>query len=238
MDLIQNNAPIFINGLLETFQLSIVTLFFATIISLLFGVLSVTRYRILKIISICYVELFRDIPLLVNVFFVYFGAPLIGIPLEPFAAATVSFSLWGGANGAEIVRSGFNSVSNHQKASAKALGLKSWEIFWYVIGPQALVPIIPPFTGLFSLLIQATALCSMVGGMEFFRTAQIVVERTTINTGHSPAFAIYGFVLIVYFIICASLAALTKRLEKWLAERQDRRGAGVPAVDRMAQESV
>jgi len=238
MDLIQNNAPIFINGLLETFQLSVVILFFAIVLSLFFGVLSVTRYRIFKIISICYVELFRDIPLLVNVFFVYFGAPLIGIPLGPFAAATISLSLWGGANGAEIVRSGFNSVSNHQKASAKALGLKPWEIFWYVIGPQALIPIIPPFTGLFSLLIQATALSSMVGEMEFFRMAQIVVESTTINTGYSPAFIVYGFVLIVYFVICASLAALTKRLERWLSERQDRRGAGLPAVERLAQESV
>lgn len=238
MDLIQNNLPIFINGLLETFQLSIVTLFFATIISILFGVLSVARYRVFRIVSLCYVEFFRDIPLLVNVFFVYFGAPLIGIPLEPFSAATVSFSLWGGANGAEIVRSGINSVSNHQKASAKALGLKPWQIFWYVIGPQALMPIIPPFTGLFSLLIQGTALCSMVGGREFFRTAQIVVERTTITTGHSPAFLVYGFVLMVYFVICATLAALTKWLERWLSGRQNRRGASLPTVERMAQESV
>jgi len=238
MELIVKNIPIFLIGLTNTFQLAVMTLFFATIVSAIIGIMSVTRYRSLKIVAIVYVEFFRDIPLLVNVLFVYFGAPLIGISLDPFAAATVSFSLWGGANGAEIVRGGFNAVPRHQTASAKALGLKPWEIFWFVLGPQALLPIIPPFTGLFSLLIQATALASMVGAMEFFRTAQIVVERTTLQVGSSPAFLVYGFVLIVYFIVCASLAALTKRLEARLSERGGRRVGRVPTIDRRAEESI
>jgi len=238
MDLIVKNMPIFVIGLTHTFQLAAMTLFFATIVSVIIGVMSVTRFRTLKILAVIYVEFFRDIPLLVNVLFVYFGAPLIGIPLDPFSAAVVSFSFWGGANGAEIVRGGFSAVPKHQAASAKALGLKPWEIFWYILGPQALLPIIPPFTGLFSLLIQATALASMVGAMEFFRTAQIVVERTTLQTGTSPAFLVYGFVLIIYFVICASLAALTKRLEARLSERRGRRVGRAPIIDRRAEESI
>ena len=238
MDLILNNSTFFLMGLAKTFQLAVTTLFFATIFSVFFGIMSVTRYKVLNVVALVYVELFRDIPLLVNVLFVYFGAPLIGIPLDPFAAATVSFSLWGGANGAEIVRGGFSAVSRHQRVSAVALGLKPWEIFWFVLGPQALLPIIPPFTGLFGLLIQATSLASMVGAMEFFRTSQIIVERTTLMEGHSPAFLIYGFVLVIYFIICASLAAMTRKLERRLSDRRSRVGSGVPTLDQRAEESI
>lgn len=238
MDLLLKNAHFFLNGILQTFKLAGTTLFFATIISVIFGTMAATRYRVLHVVSRVYVEFFRDIPLLVNVLFVYFGAPLIGISLSPFAAATVSFSVWGGANGAEIVRGGLNSVSRHQHMSAMALGLKPWEKFWYIIGPQALLPILPPFTGLFSLLIQATSLASMVGAMEFFRRAQIVVERTTLREGYSPAFLVYGFVLLIYFVICASLAFLTKRLEKKLTLRWSSRSAAAPVIDLRVEESI
>ncbi|WP_274426901.1 amino acid ABC transporter permease [Chelativorans sp. YIM 93263] len=238
MQLIIENFPLLLTGLWHTLQLAIVTLLGSTVISVAFGLMGVARSGVLRATSMAYVEFFRDIPLIVNVLFVYFGAPLIGISLDPFGAATISFSLWGGANGAEIVRSGFNSVPLHQERSAVALGLKPWEVMWYVLAPQALLPIIPPFTGLFSLLIQATSLASMVGAMEFFRTSQIIVERTTMMTGYSPAFLVYGFVLLVYFVICASLSALTKRLETSLSERQSRRGGRKAAIPQAANESI
>jgi len=238
MDIILNNLPLLWTGLLRTLELAVVTLVGSTVISVIFGLAGVARSRVLRLVSMAYVEFFRDIPLIVNVLFVYFGAPLIGVSLDPFGAATISFSLWGGANGAEIVRSGFNAVPRHQEQSAMALGLKPWEIMWYVLAPQALLPIIPPFTGLFSLLIQATSLASMVGAMEFFRSAQIIVERTTMMTGFSPAFMVYGFVLLVYFVICASLSALTKLLEKRLSERQTRRRGTAAPIPQPAQESI
>lgn len=238
MDLITDNLPLFLNGLIATVKLAVLTLLFGTLISAVVGIMRIARSRLLRIVSLAYVEFFRDIPLIVNVLFVFFGAPLVGIPLDPFSAAVVSFSLWGGANGAEIVRGAFGAVPRHQTQSALALGLKPWEIYWYVLGPQALLPMIPPFTGLFSLLIQATSLASLVGAMEFFRTAQIVVERTTLSSGHSPAFLLYAFVLLVYFVVCASLSALTKRLEQRLAERQSRRGLPPAKIMKKMEESI
>lgn len=219
MQLILANGWIFLEGLRQTFQLAVATLLCATVVSVLIGVLSVTRFAWARLLALCYVEFFRDIPLLVNMLFVYFGAPLIGVPLSPFAASLISLTLWGGANGAEIVRGGINAVPQHQTASAVALGLKPWEIFRYVILPQALLPILPPFTGLFANLIQATTLASLVGVTEFFRIGGIIVERTTLQEGHSPAFVIYGFVLVVYFVICSALTALSRRLERNLQRR-------------------
>jgi polar amino acid transport system permease protein len=236
MELIAANAPLFLRGLAATFALAVVTLVASTVISAIFGLMSISRWRPLRLISRAFVEVFRGMPLVVNLLFVYFGAPLVGLALEPFAAAVVGLSSWGGANGAEIVRGGFNAVPRHQTESATALGLAGWQILVFVLAPQVLLPIIPAFTGLFSVLIQATSLASLIGALEFLRTAQVVVERTTLMTGDSPAFLIYAFVLAVYFVICAALAALTRRLEKRLANRTER--GAMPRLAQQAAESI
>jgi len=221
-------------GLWFTLRLAVATLLLAGVVAIAVGLMSVSRLRLLRVLALCYVEFWRDIPLLVNVLFVYFGAPLIGIALSPYTAALVSLSLWGGANGAEIVRGGINSVPAHQSLSATALGMKRWEIYRYVILPQALMPILPPITGLFSSLIQATSLASLVGVTEFFRIGQIIVERTTMQEGQSPAFLVFGFVLVVYFVICSCLSQLSRRFERRLAAR----GTRVIAQSRSLRESV
>jgi polar amino acid transport system permease protein len=235
MTLLAANLPLFLDGFATTLRLAATTLLVSTVLALALGLMSLARSRWLRWAAITFVEVFRAIPLIVNLLFVYFGAPLLGVGLAPFAASVVSFSTWGGANGAEIVRGGFRAVPAHQRESALALGLKPWQVLLLVTAPQVLPPILPPFTGLFSVLVQATSLASLVGALEFFRTAQIVVERTTLQTGYSPAFAVYGFVLLAYFVVCYALAALARRLERRLAERG---GGGLPRVAQPAAESL
>lgn len=234
MQLIADNLGFMLAGLMFTLRLAVATLACAAVVSVAVGLMSVAHARALRVAALCYVEFWRDIPLLVNLLFVYFGAPLIGIALSPFAAALLSLSLWGGANGAEIVRAGINSVPPHQAASATALGMRRWQIYRLVILPQALMPILPPMTGLFSSLIQATSLASLVGVTEFFRIGQIVVERTTMQEGESPAFLVYGFVLLGYFVVCSCLSQLSRLLERRLAAR----GTRAIATNRSLRESV
>ncbi|MGE0751199.1 MAG: amino acid ABC transporter permease [Variibacter sp.] len=238
MHLLIEAMPLFLQGLGNTFKLALVTLFLSTIVAVIFGLMSISRFALVRWAARAFVEFFRAIPLIVNLLFVYFGAPLVGVPLDPFAAAMIGLASWGGANGAEIVRGGFNAVSKHQRESALALGLRGWEILVFVLAPQVLLPIIPPFTGLFSVLVQATSLASLIGTLEFLRSAQIVVERTTLMTGFSPAFLIYGFVLIVYFVICFSLAGLTRQLERYLAERTSRSGLKMQHLAQQTAESI
>ncbi len=85
MQLLLDNLGLFLSGLGWTFRLAVATLLIATVISAIVGTLSVTRSRVVRLIAIVYVEVFRDIPLLVNTLFVYFGAPLLGVPLDPFS---------------------------------------------------------------------------------------------------------------------------------------------------------
>jgi polar amino acid transport system permease protein len=221
--LIAENAGLFLLGLKATLELALATLACASVVSVLVGLMSVSRFASLRLSALCYVEFWRD-----------FGAPLIGLPLQPFAAALLSLTLWGGANGAEIVRGGINSVGRHQFTSATALGLKRWEIYRYIVLPQALMPILPPMTGLFTTLVQATSIASLVGVNEFFRINQIVVERTTMQSGYSPAFLVYGFALIVYFLVCSVLTRLSHRLEVHL----QRTGTSAVAPARGFRESA
>lgn len=227
MDLLIRNLPFILQGLQMTLALALATLFFSTVISFALGTLATLRFGWLRLLVRFYVELFRDIPLIVNIFFVFFVAPLLGLDLAPFAAVTVGLSLWGGANGIEIVRGGFNAVPRHQWQSAAALGLKTWEIYLFVTGPQALKAILPPFVGLLTLLVQATSLGALVGVTEFFKVGQIIVERTTTMEGWNPAFIVYAAVLLTYFVICSGLTWFGRWLERRLKrdQRQPKPGA-------------
>ena len=234
MALLLDNLGFFLSGLESTIRLALMTLVCAIVVSLLIGLMSVSQWRGLRGAALCYVEFWRDIPLLVNLLFIYFGAPLVGVPLKPFTAALLSLTLWGGANGAEIVRGGINAIGRHQFVSATALGLKRWEIYRYVVLPQALMPILPPMTGLCTTLVQATSLASLVGVNEFFRITQIVVERTTMQSGYSPAFLVYAFALVVYFAICSALT----RLSRYFEQRLQKTGTSAIAAPRGFKESA
>ena len=213
MDLLVQSLPFLTKGLLVTLELAFATLACASVISLALGTFGSIENKTCHFVYRCYVEFFRDIPLIVNVLFVFFAAPLLGLSLDPFLSTVVSLSLWGGANGAEIVRAGIASVPRALKEAGLALGLRTWQVFVFIIAPQAIRPIIPAFAGLMTLLVQATSLGALVGSPELLRSAQIVIERTTISTGESPAFLIYGSVLIAYFVICTALTLLTRKLE-------------------------
>ncbi|QDD87844.1 amino acid ABC transporter permease [Pseudomonas oryzihabitans] len=216
MSFFLENWNFVVKGLLMTLQLALVVLLFTTLVSAVFGVLATLPQRWLGWLIHGYVELFRSIPLIVNVFFIFFGAPLLGLDLSPFAAVTTGLTLWGSANGIEIVRGGLQAVPRHQWKSAWALGLPRWRIYLHIVGPQSLKAILPAYTGLLTLLVQATSLGALVGVGEFLKTGQTLIERTTMMTGASPAFTVYGTVLLVYFVICSLLSWLSRYLERRL----------------------
>jgi polar amino acid transport system permease protein len=216
MNFLIENWAFVSKGLWMTVRLALVVLLFTTIISTLLGVLATVKNRFLWWTIHAYVELFRSIPLIVNVFFIFFGAPMFGLDLSPFAAVTTGLTLWGSANGIEIVRGGLESVSRHQWKSAWALGLRPWQVYLYVIAPQSMRAILPAYTGLLTMLVQATSLGALVGVSEFLKVGQIIIERETVMTGVSPAFTVYGMVLLVYFIICSLLSWFSRYLERRL----------------------
>jgi polar amino acid transport system permease protein len=217
MSLIAENLPLFLIGLKATLSLAAVTLLAASVLGVALGTLATLRSRPLRWLVAFYVETFRDIPLIVTIFAIFFGAPFLGVPLQPFPAVALGLSLWGGANGAEIVRGGIQAVSAGQREAAAALGLRTWQAYLLVLWPQALRAVLPAYTGLLALIVQSTSLGALVGVTEFLKAGSLVIERSTVMLGINPAFQIYGFVLLVYFAICSLLTFLSRRLERRLA---------------------
>lgn len=214
MSLLYSNFVFFALGLGFTLALALVTLICSTAIGVVLGGVATLPHPIPRALVRGYVNVLRGIPLIVNVLFVYFVAPMFGLALNSFSAAALSLSLWGGANCTEIVRAGLMGVPEGQREAARALALPPLIGFRKIILPQALRPIIPAMAGMFTLLVQSTALASLVGVPELFRNAGIVVERAVIEQGRSPAFLVYGAVLLTYFVVCSFLTRMTRRLER------------------------
>lgn len=222
MDLLIANLPFIGKGLLMTLSLALLSLVFATLVACIMGLVAVAGSAPVRWTARGLTELFRGVPLIVNVFFVFFGMPIFGLELTPFVAIVISLTLWGGANGAEIVRGGLRGVPAHQLNSALVLGLKSWEVLLLIQVPQAVRSILPAYIGLATQIVQATSLGALIGVTEFLKVGQGIVERVTVMEGWNPAFGIYSGVLLVYFLICSVLSAWGRRLERNAAHGRSR----------------
>lgn len=233
MSLILENLPLFLIGLRATLILAVVTLAASTVIGVAFGVMATLPSRAVRILVALYVETLRDIPLIVTIFAIFFGAPFAGFPLEPLPAVAIGLSLWGGANGAEIVRGGILSVPAGQAEAATALGLRRWQVYAKILLPQALRAVLPAYTGLLALIVQSTSLGALVGVTEFLKSGSLVIERSTVMQGINPSFTIYGFVLLVYFLICSALSLAARRLDRRLSAGATRPAVNVPDASRI-----
>lgn len=214
-----------LQGLLNTLLLSSVMIIGGTFFAVIFaaGLSARTGWVRLPIYGL--VECLRDIPLMVTVLMVYFVLPHAGLSLDAFWSSALSVSVWGGANGAHIIRAGLASVPAGQKEAALSSGLRGWKGLALVIIPQAMPIILPPYVSLITSLMQASSLGAVLGVNELLRSAQILIEQTTIARGGSPAYLIYGSILVVYFALCWTISALGARLERYFAKPYQRNNA-------------
>jgi polar amino acid transport system permease protein len=203
-----------LNGLINTLVLSLAMIVGGTLLAIVFAAGLAVRAPWLSRPIYLAVECLRDIPLMVTVLLVYFVLPNIGISLNPFWSSALSVSVWGGANGAHIIRGGLASVPNGQRETAQAFRLGGWKGLFLVIVPQAMPVILPPYISLVTGLVQASSLGAVLGVNELLRSAQILIEQTTMSRGGSPAYLVYGSILVVYFGLCWSISAVGRRLER------------------------
>jgi polar amino acid transport system permease protein len=206
------------SGLINTLLLSLVMIMGGTLFAIVFaGGLSLPSPWLSRPIYLL-VECLRDIPLMVTVLLVYFVLPNIGISLNPFWSSALSVSVWGGANGAHIIRAGLTSVPKGQRETVQAFGLGGWKGLVLVIIPQAMPVILPPYVSLVTGLVQASSLGAVLGVNELLRSAQVLIEQTTISRGGSPAYLVYGAILVVYFVLCWTISIVGRRLERHFAK--------------------
>src|SRR4029078_1802683 len=146
-----------------------------------------------------YIALLQGTPLLLQLFLVFFGLPLLGIDVSPLLAAGGALTLYAGAFLAEIWRGCIDAIPRGQWDASASLGMNFITQMSYVILPQSLKIAVPPTVGFLVQLLKSTALASIVGFNELTRTGQILANATF------QPFLIYGLVAVIYFIMCYPL---------------------------------
>ena len=201
-----------LKGLKTTLYLCLSSMILGAFIGLIIGIMRTSRFSVIKYLSWFYVYIIRGTPLLMQLFLVYYGLPiLIGYSPPAFATALVGLSLYAGAYLGEIVKAGIQAVDNGQTEAAVALGMTRSQTFVHIVFPQALKVIIPVATGFFIALIKDSSLVSAIGFMELTRSSKLVIARTF------QPFTIYLIIAIVYFIICYGLSKLSSYVERRLS---------------------
>lgn len=202
----------------RTLLLTLLSLFFACIIGLIFGMLGVVKNRVCNILSQIFVDVIRGVPMIVLAFFVYFGVPyffntIIGgmnVSLTALQAGTICLSFNCGAYMAEIIRAGILSVDIGQMEAARSLGLTYGMAMRKVVLPQAIRTMIPTFINQFIITLKDTSILSVIGFPELVNTAKNVQANTWMS------FQTWAIVGIMYLIVITILSRSAKVVERRL----------------------
>ena len=212
-------------GLPETLRLAAISLIASTLVGILLGTLMTVRFGPVRWLIRLYVEVWRGLPILVTVLFIYWLPGYdIGpwhVQLNAYMSAALALSLWGSAQVAEATRGAVQSIPKEQHEAAAALGFGWTGRLTFVILPQALRRLLPPLVGLLVNIIQNTTIAFAIGVNEFLQAGTRQFENVTSGlTGQqAPSYApfmIFGFVMAVFFVISFPLTRLSAYLERRL----------------------
>ena len=206
--------PILLTGALTTLEITAGGFVIAVVLGLLCGALRGTRSRVLRVMVAVYVDVFRAVPVLTQLFIIYFGLGEIGLKLDPMSAAIIGFGINGGAYLTEVFRAGIASIHQGQIEAGQMLGMMRGAVLRIVVLPQAMRVILPPLGNFAIGLLKDTALASAVAAPELMFRAHNLVDRTFLST------QIYLTVAVIYLAMSLPLGKLTR-----LAEVRAGRGA-------------
>ena len=203
-----------LGGLWVSLRISLIAVFFSVILGVPLGILMSRNSRIIRAITRLYLEIVRIMPQMVLLFIVFFGTTRVfGWNLDAEVASVIVFSFWGCAEMSDLVRGALISIPKHQYESAKALGMNSFAVFFFIILPQTIRRLLPLSINLVTRMIKTTSLVMMIGVVEVLKVGQQIIEANRTSSPNA-AFGVYGTVFLLYFIGCWPISMLSKYLEK------------------------
>ena len=213
-DIISVYGKLLLEAMGQTLIMAFYSLIFASIIGLIFGMLSVLKSKVCNVIAQVFVDIIRGVPMIVLAFFVFFGIPYA---LKNFLHSTFTFtalqagiiclSLNCGAYMSEIIRAGIQSVDIGQMEAARSLGIPYWKAMQKVVLPQAIRTMIPSIINQFIITLKDTSILSVIGFPELVNAAQNVIA---INF---KSFQVWFLVGLMYLIVITILSKIAKALE-------------------------
>ena len=206
-----------LSGLIVTLELSALAWILAVALGIVSGALRTVKFRLLRAVATFYVEFFRNVPLLVWMFFWYFGVPpflpevirewMFGHGLE-FWAGVLALGVYSGARFSEVLRSGIQSIPRTQMEAAVASGLTTFQAYRYVILPVALRLIIPPATNESLNLLKNSSVALTIS------VAELTFQTRQIETYTAKAIEALTAGTLIYLVLCIGLASIMSWVER------------------------
>jgi His/Glu/Gln/Arg/opine family amino acid ABC transporter permease subunit len=213
LGVVSENFGTLLEALLVTVSLALLAEILGIILGLALALLKISRSKILSAPAQVYIDVFRGTPLLIQIIFIYFATPNIGIRIESlFFAGLVALTLNSAAYVAEIFRAGIQSIDKGQMEAGRASGLTYAQTMRFIIVPQAFRRVIPPLTNEFVMLIKDTSIVSVIGLEELLRSARVIQSATASATPLLVA-------ALFYLAVCLPLIYLANGLERRLNRR-------------------
>lgn len=211
-----DNQAVFIEAILNTLKMTVVSLLFATLVGLIVSMLILSKIKLLRFIGRIYVDIFRGVPMIVLIMFVYFGIPqgvqslgLSNFRFTVFTAGALALSLNAGAYMAEIIRGGILAVDKGQTEASLSLGLDDASTMKDVVLPQAFRIMVPSIINQFIITLKDTSLISVISFAEIVRTGQIIIARSAAYT-----LQVWTVVGMLYLLMIVPLSYLGRYVEK------------------------
>lgn len=206
-DYIINVSGYILEGSVVTFQLYFVTAIFSVIVGIAGALGKISKIPLLESILSLYTWIFRGTPLLLQLFFAYYGLPVLGITLQPFPAAALTFIINYGAYFTEIFRGGIESIDEGQYEAAQVLGMNYRQTMSRIIIPQTVKRVLPATSNEAINLVKDSALVAVIGLGDLLRSAKVAVTRD---------FSIVPFIIaaVFYLIISSVIVTVFRKLEE------------------------
>ncbi|WP_409970242.1 amino acid ABC transporter permease [Piscinibacter sp.] len=206
-----NELAVIASGLWATLILSAIAFAGGSLAGLGVALARTAPMKWLRVAAGAFIDFFQGTPMLLQLFLVFYGLPVLGFKVNVWIAAAVGLTLHAGAFLGEIWRGGIQAVPRGQSEAAEALGLSYWTRMRHIVLPQALRMSFAPTVGFLVQLIKGTSLAAIIGFVELSRSGQLVSSIT-----YKPLLA-FGLVAACYFAICFPLSRYSARLERRLA---------------------
>lgn len=214
-------------GFIRTLQVAVLALLLALVIGVVVGTMSTAKGRLPRAVARIYVEMFQNIPLVIQIFFMYNGLAMAGLVLSEFTIGVVGVGMYHGAYIAEVVRAGILAVPKGQEEAAYSEGFNYIQTMRYVILPQMVKIILPPLTNQAVNLIKNTSVLAIIAGADLMYVAD---SYASYSLNYGPAYAVAG---VLYFLLCFPLATFARKYEQKLKDNDSvvvNLGVDIPEV--------